>query len=176
VEVEKPKRNGQPSTVKLLPPDAGDGAAPLLRPSPLDGTVEDPVYREHSKLTQKWKVPGLAPGLFYVFTRYRKPRVVALSPHVPVNTDDERSAYAILLVHLPWGSGGEKELLAAVAREGGAVALLKIVMDEGRLPAYVKPCLEAMERAEANLRPTARGGADGGGDDDDEGLMNEGAK
>jgi len=32
-----------------------------------------------------------------------------------------------------------------------------------------------MERAEANLRLTARGGADGGGDDDDEGLINEGA-
>ena len=39
-----------------------------------------------------------------VYTRYKKECVVNLRPFVAYNTEDERSCYSRLLVHIPWPS------------------------------------------------------------------------
>ena len=44
------------------------------------------------------------------FTRRKKPAVIHFSPHVPINTMDEQSAYMILLMHTIWPDGEEKNI------------------------------------------------------------------
>lgn len=37
--------------------------------------------------------------------------MLCLTPHIPVDENDERSAFSILLLHTDWGVGGEAALL-----------------------------------------------------------------
>lgn len=37
-----------------------------------------------------------------LFTMRQQPRIINLSPHIPINVKDERSCHAILLMHVPW--------------------------------------------------------------------------
>lgn len=46
-----------------------------------------------------------------VYTVYRKPMVIRMCPYIPVDHDDESSAYSTLLLHIPWPVGGEKMIL-----------------------------------------------------------------
>ena len=46
----------------------------------------------------------------YEFTRRRKRAVIHLSPHIPINHDDDRSAYSLLLLHHVWPGGEERAL------------------------------------------------------------------
>jgi len=46
----------------------------------------------------------------YMFTKRRKQAVIHLSPHVPMDTADERSAYATLLLHCVWPEGREENI------------------------------------------------------------------
>jgi len=41
----------------------------------------------------------------------KRPRIVELSPYIPVNPDDERFCYSALLLHYPWPFEGEAALL-----------------------------------------------------------------
>jgi len=79
---------------------------------------------------------GDVPDLFrvgdVVFKRYARARVVRMSPHVPLDNNNERSAYATLLLHAPWTDED------SIVEDGStAVVSLKDVREQGSLPAYV---------------------------------------
>ena len=45
-----------------------------------------------------------------VYTTYRTPAVLRMSPYIPVNDKDESSCYSLLLLHVPWPAEGEVNL------------------------------------------------------------------
>ena len=76
-----------------------------------------------------------------VYTRLRKDCVVNLCPYVPVNDSDERSCYSTLLVHIPWPSDGEEELLRGY---DCAVEYLYDLKRNGDIPSYVNYNFESL--------------------------------
>ena len=79
-----------------------------------------------------------------VYTRLRKDCVINLCPYVPVNDSDERSCYSTLLVHIPWPSGGEEELLRGC---DCAVECLYDLKRNGDIPSYVNYTLELLHNS-----------------------------
>jgi hypothetical protein len=73
------------------------------------------------------------------FTKLKKLRMVNTCPFVPVDSNDERSAYVTWLLHAPWPPGGEDELIEP---EATAVAMLLVLTNANKLPSYVQPKLQ----------------------------------
>ena len=65
--------------------------------------------------------------------------VINVCPFIPINNDDERSAYSTLLIHTPWPEGGEDSLLDT---EASAVTQLRTIIDSDCIPQYVFPMLK----------------------------------
>lgn len=65
-------------------------------------------------------------------TPLRKPDILNMSPSIPVDEANERSAYAILLLHIPWND--ETKLLLPY---NTAVEKLRSIIDENKLPSHV---------------------------------------
>ena len=95
-----------------------------------------------SQSEQSFKLKG------FMFSKRKKQAVIHLSPHVPADAKDERSAYMILLLHHVWPNGEPPEKL-------GARAKLADLRDRKALLPYVDKMLEhllASEKARADLR------------------------
>ena len=80
----------------------------------------------------------------FQFTRRRKAAVLHLSPHVPINLSDERSAYMILLLHRVWPNGLEENILE---NDRSAVETLSTC----ELPSYVHKLLGIVQQSEKSL-------------------------
>jgi hypothetical protein len=77
----------------------------------------------------------------------RKQKVVLhLSPHITVNTDDEKSCYAVLLLHTVWPDGDEDAILGFPLCT--AVERLSFLRSHQLLPIYVESFLERVTRSE----------------------------
>jgi hypothetical protein len=63
----------------------------------------------------------------YIFTKRRKRAVIHLSPHVPANNEDDRSAYSILLLHRVWPDGEQLKITKDGKLEGVKEYLLSIL-------------------------------------------------
>jgi len=63
----------------------------------------------------------------YIFTKRRKRAVIHLSPHVPANNEDDRSAYSILLLHRVWPDGEQLKITKDGKLEGAKEYLLSIL-------------------------------------------------
>jgi ATP-dependent DNA helicase PIF1 len=79
-----------------------------------------------------------------LFTRMKRDCVVNLCPHIPVNDSDERSCYSTLLVHIPWPSGGEKDILGGFKTAVECLNNLKIT---NQIPQYVANTLELLHQS-----------------------------
>ena len=71
-----------------------------------------------------------------VYSVNRTEVVLNLSPHVPMNDDDERSCYAILLLHNPWPNGNEDDILGSPPKT--AVECLNQIKSRNMFPNHVK--------------------------------------
>jgi hypothetical protein len=83
------------------------------------------VRKENEKAKRKFLAPPilqidghgfiLTPKTFQigslVYSAMRKKIVLHLSPHIPVNEDDDKSCYAILLLHSIWPNGNKDDIL-----------------------------------------------------------------
>ena len=100
------------------------------------GTRADVAVAPHLRLDDVGAPNGEAPEKFcagdVIFSRYAKAHVVRMSPHVPLNNNCERSAFATLLLHTPWTN--EDDLSPSGTT---SVAVLKEACDTELLPAYV---------------------------------------
>lgn len=79
----------------------------------------------------------------------RKPAVVSTCPFIPVDNNDETSAYSTLLLHTPWSNGGEAEL---INENSTAVDVLANLIQLSHLPEYVAPML--IRQAASTFRTT----------------------
>ena len=86
----------------------------------------------HCEPPQKFKVGEI------IFTLYRRAVVVMMNPFVPVDAKNERSCYATLILHSPWGDDGEDGILGDCDT---AVERLQSLSDNDELPEYVLPAL-----------------------------------
>ena len=66
----------------------------------------------------------------------KTPVIVNTCPYVPIDNNDEKSAFATLLLHTPWSIEGENMLLHP---EESAVKKLRTIIDSNKLPTYVLP-------------------------------------
>jgi PIF1-like helicase len=65
-------------------------------------------------------------------------------PFIPIDNNDENSAYATLLLHTPWSCNGESALIVGYDT---AVAKLSALCDASRLPTYVAPMYDKQLRS-----------------------------
>jgi len=82
------------------------------------------------------------------FSKYNKKLVVSLSPFIPFDVANERSAYSLLLLHSRWPSGIESEILPP---DSCAVDQLKLLSSEGKLPSSLKTLIEQNMKIESTL-------------------------
>jgi hypothetical protein len=76
----------------------------------------------------------------------RNKNVIQLSPHIPVNEDDDTSCYAILLLHSIWPNGNEDDILGSPPVT--AIERLRAVRIANMLPRYVDSFLLNVLRSE----------------------------
>ena len=69
-----------------------------------------------------------------VYTKLRKDAVVNLCPYIPLDPNDERSCYSIILMHTVWPIEGERNLLSKSLSATERLAEMKICK---LIPAYV---------------------------------------
>ena len=81
-----------------------------------------------------------------VYVARRKRIVLHLSPHVPVNADDETSCYAVILLHSVWPDGNEDDILGSPPQS--AVQRLSDLRKSKKLPTYVDAFLEKVLMSE----------------------------
>ena len=70
------------------------------------------------------------------------PCIVHACPFIPIDNQDEKSAYATLLLHTPWPPNGEDALYQ---ENKTAVATLQRLLEENQIPSYVIPMLEKQQ-------------------------------
>jgi hypothetical protein len=118
------------------------------------------IRREHKDVKTKCLPPPLlqmdehgfilSPKTFgigsLVYVSMRKKIVLHLSPHIPVNEDDEKSCYAILLLHSIWPNGNEDDILGSPALT--PVERLRFLRISNMLPGYVDRFLQILVRSE----------------------------
>lgn len=92
---------------------------------------------------QQFTVNGLQ------FNKLRKPAIVSTCPFIPVDNNDETSAYSTLLLHTPWSIDGETKL---INESTTAVDTLAKLIQQNQLPQYVVPML--VRQAVSTLRTT----------------------
>lgn len=80
----------------------------------------------------------------YLFIKRRKSAIIHLSPHIPFDSMDERSAYSTLLLHHIWPNGDENQI---VPYGRSAVDVLK----EAQLLEHVKQIVQRHEQSEAHI-------------------------
>jgi hypothetical protein len=73
-----------------------------------------------------------------------------LNPHIAVNADDEKSCYAVLLLHTPWPQGDEDAILGPSPTT--AVERLAYLRRCKKLPAYVESFLDKVEYSETIMQ------------------------
>lgn len=73
------------------------------------------------------------------YCKLSNPVVINLCPFIPINNNDEDSAYSTILIHTPWPLGGEECLLD---NESTAVSRLRAIIDSNCIPHYVLPMLK----------------------------------
>jgi hypothetical protein len=88
------------------------------------------------------------------YSAHRKLHVVQIRPYVPLNVDDETSAFSTLLLHTIWPPSGEDGILFPGMT---AVETLKTWDNDGHLPQYVKTMLGRISFSEARWRETGEG-------------------
>ncbi len=104
--------------------------------SPSDGSASDPINPRRFRVTN------------YIFTKHLKDWVLRSSPHIPVNCQEERSCYSILLLHVPWPDTRGFDESDILGEHSTAVARLQYLMEKKLLPAYVLPTLANQIRSE----------------------------
>jgi hypothetical protein len=67
-----------------------------------------------------------------------KAAIVNTCPFIPIDNNEEDSAYATLLLHTPWPQQGEEHI---VPEGSTAVETLRHLIESDQLPTYVKPML-----------------------------------
>ncbi len=83
-----------------------------------------------------------------------------MSPHIPLNEDDERSCYANLLLHVPWPLEGELGILGTYE---SAIAKFKSLAQCDNVPTYLKQIMQRIAVSEAFIADRGRPN-----DDDDD--------
>jgi hypothetical protein len=78
--------------------------------------------------------------------------VIMYNPHFNINEKDEKSAYALLLLHGTWGMEGEDGLLQHEGHTLTAVAKLAAIKES--LPEYVRKAMSARHHHESILANT----------------------
>jgi hypothetical protein len=89
--------------------------------------------------TAKFQINGT------IYTRLRKETVVNLCPYVPINHCDEGSCYSNILMHLPWPSDGEVNLIPVGMN---SIQYYAFVLGNGLFPEYVKYALEKYQHSD----------------------------
>ena len=108
-----------------------ENRAKLHSPPLLD--VNDKGIVQLTKETKKFIVGN------YVYTRLQKDCVVNMCPHVPLDFNDERSCYSILLVHTVWPIEGEINILNG---KPTAIERLRDMKQKNDILPYVSCTLE----------------------------------
>ena len=81
-----------------------------------------------------------------VYVAMRRKIILYLTRHVPVNEDDDKSCYAVLLLHSIWPNGNEDDILGSPPVT--PVVRLRYVRLSNMLPGYVESFLENLVRSE----------------------------
>jgi hypothetical protein len=76
-----------------------------------------------------------------------------MSPHIPLNEDDERSCYANLLLHIPWPPEGEQGILG---KYESAIAKFKSLVQCDNVPPYLKHIIQRIAASEAFMADRGR--------------------
>jgi hypothetical protein len=92
---------------------------------------------------QQFSVNGLQ------YNKLRKPAIVSTCPFIPVDNNDESSAYSTLLLHTPWSYDGEAQITNTNTT---AVDILANLIQLNHLPEYVLPML--LRQAASTFRTT----------------------
>ena len=102
--------------------------------------------------------PFVLNGTWY--TKHRRLHVVHLQPHIPLNAEDERSAYATLLLHSYWPRGDypEEHLLGNCKTAVDRLRQLVDSTDEhDRLPPYTLAMLDKVRHSQAMWNEAGEG-------------------
>lgn len=81
----------------------------------------------------------------YRFKAYPRPIVLRMAPYIRTNEDDEESAYAMLLLYVPWPREGEEYLLRG---EASAVAAFQVLKTANKLPMHVLTQIDTFKKSE----------------------------
>ena len=81
-----------------------------------------------------------------IYTKYKTKKVVNMSPHIPTDPDNERSAYSILLLHTVWPVLGERYLIDYFET---AAKSLKAKIHQLTIPMYLHKMLKDITHSEA---------------------------
>ena len=147
------KRNAYAAFVKQQNTLGGDGCAVTMFSLYTSYSIRLKIEGRSSKLEipKLLRIDGhgfiVCPKTFCIdSTIYcaRKHKIVLhLSPHIAVNADDEKSCYAVLLLHTPWPQGDEDAILGSPPTT--AVERLAHLRRCKKLPAYVESFLDKVE-------------------------------
>lgn len=80
------------------------------------------------------------------FNKLAKPVIVNTCPFIPIDNNEEESAYATLLLHTPWPREGEGYIVPSGTT---AVSRLKQLMGNNMIPTYVLPMLSRQATSSA---------------------------
>ena len=86
-----------------------------------------------------------------------------MSPYVKTDLVNERSCYALLLLHKPWTVDGEEGLLGGFERSTEALAA---AISNGELPDYAQPAMKRLAKSERLLDDDGYGSVGSLSDDD----------
>ena len=84
----------------------------------------------------KFKINGLK------YCKFSNPVVINICPFIPINNQDEDSAFSTILIHTPWPKEGEDYLLD---NEVSAVNRLRTIIESDEIPQYVLPMLKQQQ-------------------------------
>ena len=101
----------------------------------------------------------------FLFTPLKKPKVINMSPYVPIDNRDEQSAFSTLLLHTPWprtSCSTEEEVVItgeSILSTNSAVNRLESM--ESSLKPYLRKSLQYQHRADVLLTNNGRPLSDG---------------
>ena len=93
-------------------------------------------------------------GIYY--EAHKKKAILRLAPNIPVNENDERSAYSTLLLYSNWGAKGMDSILLDVDGITILTAVEKLQRIKSTLPEYVMKSLARTAHSEAMLANTGK--------------------
>lgn len=77
---------------------------------------------------------------FYRFNKVKKRYVLHLTPYIPFDIEDDRSAFMLLLLHLPWPNGDESKIIPD--NKIGAALHLKYLLEINMLSPHLKHLIQ----------------------------------